>query len=97
MQVDPAALLPIHFWDTVADIPGQVRSVGIDGTFLDAFMGEEAEEVRTYDLEEFMEQCVIIDEGAERTLFDTLDEIYGIDAEQPDEDELVDLEEIAED
>lgn len=90
MQVDPAALLPVYFWDTVSEIPGQVRSVGIDGTFLDAFIGEEATEVRTYDLDEFLDTCVIIDEGAERTFFDVLDEIHGIDAEQPEE-ELVEV------
>lgn len=96
MLVDPAALLPIHFWDTTSDEPGQVRSVAIDGTFLDAFMGEVADEVRTYDLDEFLDTCVVIDEGAERTLFDVLDEIHGIDAEQSDEDELIELEEAEE-
>jgi len=85
---DPAALLPVHFWDTRKDIPGQVRSVAIDGTFIDTFVEGD---LRTYEIDEFLETCVIIDEGAERTLFDVLDEIHGIDAEQEDEDELVEL------
>jgi hypothetical protein len=93
MMVDPAALLPVHFWDDSDEVEGQVRSVGIDGTFIDAFMGEDAEEVRTYSLEEFLENCVVVDEGAERTFFDVLDEIHGIDAEQAEESLLVDLEE----
>jgi hypothetical protein len=95
MLVDPAALLPIHFWDTKSEVVGQVRSVALDGTFIDAVMGDTGF-VETYDLDEFLEGCVVIDEGAERTLFDVLDEIHGLDAEQEDEDELVELEELPE-
>ena len=92
MKIDPAALLPIHFWDTSEEVEGQVRSIGIDGTFIDAFMGEDADKIHTYSLDEFMENCVVVDEGAERTFFDVLDEIHGIDAEQAAENLLVDLE-----
>jgi hypothetical protein len=90
---DPVALLPIHFWDTKGEFSGQVRSVAVDGTFIDTMVDGK---LRTYDTEDFMVTCVVIDEGAERTLFDVLDEIHGIDAEQ-DVSELIDLEEDIED
>lgn len=89
---DPAALLPIHFWNTRDDLPGQVRSVAIDGTFIDTFMGEDGAELQTYDIDDFLEVCIVLDEGAERTLFDVLDEVHGLDAEQEDEADLIDIE-----
>jgi hypothetical protein len=65
--------------------------VAIDGTFIDALM-DDTGLVETYTLDAFRDHCVVIDEGAERTLYDVLDEIHGLDAEQEDEDELIELE-----